>query len=200
MPEPTRVAFVLDTRPHLIHLRLRFPSTLQVPGHLVGVQRAQHSGVYRLQHRFFLLEFPQHRVGTDMSGARRITHPTGIEAHIDDRLLDLRQAPPVTRVEQETARGTASVLTEITLGAAGCFAAFDDLVTLTVRATDGDECHGPFLPQGGYEDKTQCDSNLSPSPLLKHYRPVLNGGDEETGLFRPRLVSTQLESAFSVCA
>ncbi len=24
-------------------------------------------------------------------------------------------------------------------------------------------------------------------------RPVLNGGDEETGLFRPRLVATQLE-------
>src|SRR6516165_1127940 len=66
-----------------------------------------------------------------------------------------------------------SIRTEITLGAAGCFAAFDDLVTLTVRATDVDECHGPSLPQGGYKDKTQCDSNLSPSPLLKHHPGVL---------------------------
>jgi predicted ATPase len=40
MPEPTRVAFVPDKRPHLIQLRLRFPSALQVPGHFVGVQRA----------------------------------------------------------------------------------------------------------------------------------------------------------------
>src|SRR5215510_970623 len=105
-----------------------------------------------------------------MERSRRITHPTGIEAHIDDRLLDLRQAPPVTIVEQETALGTASVVTQVTLDAPGCFAAFDDMLTLTVQATDGDECHGPFLPQGGDEDKTQCDSNLSPSPLLKHYQ------------------------------
>jgi hypothetical protein len=40
-----------------------------------------------------------------------------------------------------------------------------------VRAADGDERHGPFLPDGGYKDEAQCDSNLSPSPLLKHYRP-----------------------------
>jgi hypothetical protein len=32
-----------------------------------------------------------------------------------------------------------------------------------------DESHGPFLPAGGYEDEAQCDINLSPSPLLKHY-------------------------------
>ena len=49
------VAFVPDKRPHLIDLR--FPSALQVPGQLGGVQRAQHSGVHRLQHCFFLLEF-----------------------------------------------------------------------------------------------------------------------------------------------
>ena len=56
------------------------------------------------------------------------------------------------------------------MGAAGRFAAFDDLVTLTVQAADGDARHGLFLPQGGYEDEAQCDINLSPSPLLKHYR------------------------------
>src|SRR4029450_11053242 len=32
---------------------------------------------------------------------------------------------------------------------------------------------------------------------LKGASPVLNGGDEETGLSRPRLVATQLECAFS---
>src|SRR5215471_18668277 len=26
-----------------------------------------------------------------------------------------------------------------------------------------------LLPDGGYKDEAQCDSNLSPSPLLKHY-------------------------------
>src|SRR5262245_2628877 len=31
MPEPTRVAFVLDNQPHLIHLRLRSPRALKVP-------------------------------------------------------------------------------------------------------------------------------------------------------------------------
>ena len=77
-----------------------------------------------------------------MQRSRRITHPTGIEAHIDDRVLDLRQASPVTIVEQETALGTASVLTQGALGAPGGFAAFDDMLTLTVQATDGDECHG----------------------------------------------------------
>src|SRR5262249_13784640 len=85
-------------------------------------------------------------------------------------MLDLRQASAIAIVEQETPPGTEGVLTEVALGAPGCFAAFDDLVTLTVRAADGDERHGPFLPDGGYEDKAQCDSNRSPSPLLKHYR------------------------------
>src|SRR5439155_15362684 len=46
---------------------------------------------------------------------------------------------------------------------------------LTVRAADGDERHGPFLPKGDYEDEAQCDINLSLSPLLKHY-PSAYGG------------------------
>src|SRR5262249_10767383 len=149
--------------------RLRFPSAFYVPGHLGGVQRAQHSGVHRLKHGFFLLEFPQHRVGTDMQGSRRIAHPTGIQTHVDNGLLDFRQAPAVAIVEQETALGTQGVLAEVALSASGRFAAFDDLVTLTVRTLDGDERHGPFLPKGGYEDEAQCDINRSPSPLLKHY-------------------------------
>jgi hypothetical protein len=74
-----------------------------------------------------------------------------------------------TLPEQETPLGTQGVLAEVALGTPGRFAAFDDLVTLTVRAADSDERHGPFLPKGGYEDKAQCASNRSPSPLLKHY-------------------------------
>src|SRR5215831_2307472 len=74
------------------------------------------------------------------------------------------------------------VLTQGALGAPGGFAAFDDMLTLTVQATDGDECHGGFLPQGGDEDKTQCDSNRSPSPLLKHYqKEVGNAGRKRLG-------------------
>jgi integrase len=67
-------------------------------------------GVHRFQRRFFLLECTEHRVGTDMQRARRITHPTGIETHVDDHLLDLRQAAAVTIVEQKTALGTQGIL------------------------------------------------------------------------------------------
>src|SRR2546422_1248352 len=104
-----------------------------------------------------------------MQRPSRITDLTGVATHVDDRLLDFRQAPAVAIVEQETALGTKGILTEVALGTPGRFAAFDDLVTLTVRAADGDERHGPFLPKGGYEDEAQCDINLSLSPLLKHY-------------------------------
>src|SRR6266581_3342222 len=149
MPEPAGVAFVPDKRPHLIHLCLRFASALYVPGYLVWVQRAQQSGV-----------------GTDMQRSRRIADPTGIETHVDDRVLDLRQTPAVAIVEQKTALGTEGVLAQVALCSPGRFPTFDDLVTLTVRAADGDERHGPFLPMGGYEDEVQCDINLSPSPLL----------------------------------
>src|SRR5215468_3178661 len=174
MPEPAWVPFVPDKRPHLIHLRLRFASLRNIHGNVRWVQRAEQGGVHRLQGYFFLLEFPQHGVGTDMQGSRRITHPTGIETHVDDRLFDFRQAPTVAIVEQKTSPDTEGVLAEVALCAPGCFAAFDDLVTLTVRAADRDERHRPFLPKRDYEDEAQCDSNLSPSPLLKHY-PCFHG-------------------------
>src|SRR5215475_10555346 len=182
MPEPAGVAFMPDKRPHLIQLRLRFPRALQVPSHLGGVQRAQQSGVHRLQRGFFLLEFPQHGVGTDMQRARRITYPTGIETHVDDHVLDLWQASAVAIVEQKTALGTQGVLAEVALGTPGRFPAFDNLVTLTVQAADGDERHGPFLPMRSYEDKAQYDIQLSPSPLLKHF-PSLHA---TTGVFLRR--------------
>jgi len=88
---------------------------------------------------------------------------------MEDRVRDFRQAPAVTIIEQETPLGLAGVLTQGALGASGRFAALDDVVTLTVKTTDRDARHGPFLPQGGYKDQAQCDRNRSPSPLLKHY-------------------------------
>src|SRR5262249_48859339 len=118
---------------------------------------------------FSLLEFTQHGVGTNMQGSRCIAHPAGIQTHIDDRLLHFRQAPTVAIIEEKTSPDTAGVLAKVALSAPGCFAAFDDLVTLTGRAVDRDERHGPFLTKRDYEDEVQCDSNLSPSPLLKHY-------------------------------
>src|SRR5262249_47265852 len=198
MPEPAGVALVPDKGPHLIHLRLRFPCAFHVPGYLGGVQRAQHSGVHRLQHRFFLLEFTQHGIGTDMQGSRRIAHPTGIETHVDDHVLDLRQAPAIAIVEQKTALGTQGVLAEVALGSSSRFAAFDDLVTLAMRAADGDERHGPFLPKRGYEDEAQCDINPSLSPLLKHYRlmQAQRGLGRVTGDFPcPPLYQLFLENA-----
>ena len=110
-----------------------------------------------------------------MQRARRITNPTSVQTHVDDRLLDFRQAPAVAIVEQKTSPDTEGVLAEVALSAPGRFAAFDDLITLTVRAADRDERHGPFLPKRDYEDEAQCDSNRSPSPLLKHYHLIYNG-------------------------
>ncbi len=45
-----------------------------------------------------------------MQRARRIAYPTGIETHVDDRLLDFRHAPAIAIVEQKTALGTKGVL------------------------------------------------------------------------------------------
>ena len=167
MPQPAWVAFVADKRPHLIHLR--FAGSLNIYGHLRRVQGAQQRGIHRLQHGFFLLECTQQSVGTDVQRSRRIAYPTSIETYIDDRVLDFRQAAAVAIIEQETSLDIESVLTEIALGAPGRFAAFNDLVTLTVRAADGDERHGPFLPMRSDEDEAQCDIYRSPSPLLQHY-------------------------------
>src|SRR5207249_8991451 len=102
------------------------------------------------------------------------------EAHVDDGLLHFTQAPAVAIVEQKTSLGTEGVLAYVALGSSGRFPAFDDLVTLTVRAADCDERHGPFPPNRGYEDEAQCDSNLSPSPLLKHYPWVMRVGSLRT--------------------
>ena len=68
-----------------------------------------------------------------MQCARRIAYSASVETHVDDGLLDFRQAPAVAIVEQKTAFGTAGVLAEVALGSSGRFAPFDDLLALTVR-------------------------------------------------------------------
>src|SRR5215470_5388824 len=113
--------------------------------------------------------------------------------------LTLRQAPAIAVVEQETALRTEGVLTEIALGTPSRFAAFDDLVTLAMRAADGDERHGPFLPKRGYEDEAQCDINPSLSPLLKHYRrlkPVNGARQVRSRAQRPRTLVFSLVSFY----
>jgi hypothetical protein len=65
--------------------------------------------------------------------------------------------------------------------------------------------HGNAGRLGNYQSQLKkCKETLSGYPLrmiegvepdaIKVASPVLNGGDEETGLCRPRLVATQLHS------
>jgi hypothetical protein len=164
MPQPALVAFLADKTPHFIHFG--FPSTFKIHGNIIWIEGAQSSGVDRLQSRFFLFELTEHGVRTDPEHARRIADPTGIEAHINDRVLHLGQAASVAVVEEKTAFDTRGVLAQVTLGAPGRFAAFDDLLTVTMRALNCDECHGPPLPAGHCQDEAQCDINFSPSPLF----------------------------------
>jgi hypothetical protein len=114
----------------------------------------------------------------DLQRSGRIAYPTGIETHINDEVLHLGHAPSVAVVEQKTPFGTEDVLAQVALCSPGRFAAFDNLIALTVRASDRDKCHGSLLALGHHQYKAQCDINLSRSPLLKHYpqnhRPLLS--------------------------
>jgi hypothetical protein len=62
---------------------------------------------------------------------------------------------------------------QVALGPAAGFAAFDDLLAVTVGTSDRDERHGSLLAAGRYQEETQCDINRSPSPLLEHYPQVI---------------------------
>src|SRR6266702_4771483 len=174
MPQPAWIAFAADKRPHLINFC--FAGLLNVHDNLFRVQRAQQRRVHRRKQRFFLLEFTEDGVGADPEDPCGIANPTGIEAHVNNRVLDLRQAPAVAVVEEKTSRGTCGVLTQVTLGPAACFAAFDDLFALTVRTADCDKGHGPPLALGRCQDETQCAINRGLSPLLEHYRPRMYRG------------------------
>jgi len=84
-------------------------------------------------------------------------------------VLHLGQAAAVAVVEEKTAFDTHDVLAQIALGAPVRFAAFDHLLTVTMRALNRDECHEPPLSAGHCQDEAQCDINLGLSPLLEHY-------------------------------
>jgi hypothetical protein len=125
-----------------------------------------------------------------------VAHATGVEAHINDALLDLGHTPLVTVVEQKTAFGTPRVLAQVALCPAPGFAAFDDLLAVAVGTLDRDEGHGPLLAFGGYQDEAQCDINRSPSPLLEHYR----GEDPERIFDRIGLAPDSRKEAHEVYA
>src|SRR5712691_1813890 len=108
MPQPALVAFLADKTPHLIHLG--FPSSLNGDRHLFRVYGTKQSRVDRLESHFFLSDLTEHGVRTDLEHPRRIANPTRVEAHVNDRLLHLRQASAVAVVEQKTAFGTRHVL------------------------------------------------------------------------------------------
>ena len=118
MPQPTWIPFVADKRPHLIDFR--FARLLNVHDNLFRVQRAQQRGVHRRQQRFFLLEFIEHGVGADPKHPCGIANATGIEAHVNDRVLHLRQAPAVVVVEEKTSPRARGVLAQVALGPAAC--------------------------------------------------------------------------------
>src|SRR5262245_48912951 len=168
MPSPPWCFLLANKTPHCISLG--FASSLTVHRHCIGVQGGEQGRVDRLQRRCFLPELTEHRVSTDTQHPRGITTPTSIEAHVNDRVLHLRHTPAVAVVEQKTPCDAGGVLAQVALCTATCFAAFDDRLPETVGTLDRDERHGLLLAVGRYQDEVQCDSNLSPSPLLEHYQ------------------------------
>ena len=97
---------------------------------------------------------------------------------MDDELLHLGQAAAVAVVEQKTASDTRLILAQVALGAAGGFAAFDNLIAMTVRTLNGNERrHGPLLDEGSCRDLAHSDIDFSPSPRLEHYPFVKLAGN-----------------------
>src|SRR5687768_10175543 len=105
-----------------------------------------------------------------MERSCRIAYSTGIEAHINDQLFDLRRTPSVVVVEQKAVGGARLILAQITLGSACGFAPFDNLITVAMRTLNGDERrHGLFLGEGWGRDLAHSDIDSCPSPRLEHY-------------------------------
>jgi len=109
MPQPAWVPFVADKTPHFIHFG--FASLLNVHKHLVWLHGVQQRRIDRFQAGFFLPERAQHGGSTDAQPPCRIAHATGVEAHVNDLLLHLRQSPPVAVLKQKAPRETRSILT-----------------------------------------------------------------------------------------
>ena len=101
-----------------------------------------------------------------------------------ERWLALRPAAAGAIGEPQPALGPQGVLAEVALGASRRCAPWDALGTRPGRAADGEERPGPGLPARGYDDKAQGASNLSPSPLLKHYPRNLQAQPGTVGILR----------------
>src|SRR5438132_13708207 len=168
MPQPALVAFLADKAPHFVDLS--FPSLLNVHQDLGWINGTQQRAIDRCQCCFFFPECTQHGVGADTQHPCGIAYPAGIEAHINDLLLHLRQPPLIAVLKQKALRGTCSSLAQITLCSAACRAAFHDLNAVTIRTAHGDESHGLLLVSRCCRGKAQCDINLSSSPHREHYR------------------------------
>jgi len=82
VPQPPRLLFLADKRPHLLHLG--FASTLDIHGDLIELPRVQQGRVHRLQKRFLLFECTKHGVRTHPEHPRRIANPAGVQAHVND--------------------------------------------------------------------------------------------------------------------
>ena len=101
-----------------------------------------------------------------------------------ERLLALRPAAAGAIGEPQPALGPQGVLAAVALGASRRCAPWDALGTRPGRAADGEERPGPGLPARGYDDQAQGASNLSPSPLLKHYPRNLQAQPGTVGILR----------------
>src|SRR5437879_989847 len=115
---------------HLVDLS--FPSLLNVHEDLIGVHGAPQRGIDRCQRRFFFPERTQHGSGTDGQYPCRIAHTTGVEAHINDWLLHLKQPSLRAVLKEKAPRAPRCIVAQVALCAAARLAAFDDLIAVTV--------------------------------------------------------------------
>jgi hypothetical protein len=70
-----------------------------------------------------------------------ITHPTGMQGHLDDLLFDLKRLIPITLVQQKGAPGTAVFAAPVPLLALPGLPLADDIGPVTVRTVQDLENH-----------------------------------------------------------
>jgi hypothetical protein len=81
------------------------------------------------------------RGGADAQDTCRVADPTAIEAHVDDLLLNVWKTPFVGRIQQKGRARAVGILAAIALFPGIGFAAFHDLITLTVGTKNRHEYH-----------------------------------------------------------
>jgi hypothetical protein len=128
------------------------PSTLDGHRNIVWGAGARERGVHRLQRGFLLPAFTSHGGRTELQHPCGIAHATGVVTPGNELVFSRGQLPAVSVVEEQTPRGTCGVLARGLLGAAACFLAFDDLLTLPMWTPDCDTCHESLLASGRCQD------------------------------------------------